>query len=344
MLAGALGALGVVATGGLVVPLAGAEGTRKYGFPADERFRVLVTGDAGTDGAEHFAVTGAALAEHRRRPFGMALGLGDNIYEYGPFSSDDPQFESKFEKPNDGLDFPWLMAQGNHDNSGLLPGTGDWEARGQYEVEYHERSRRWFMPARYYSVRVPEDRPVAEFFVIDTNPVTSYVPQLLPYWTFNGEYMHRQRRWLRAGLASSPARYRFVCSHHPYVNNGPHGNAGSYDGITIGNYASGRHLKTWYEQDVLGTAHAILSGHDHSQQVLEPVRGTVQVVSGAASKTVNGSSRVTNPYDFQDFTGYGFMAMDVSPEGVDLAVHRVDTETERSEVVHRQRLATHARD
>jgi hypothetical protein len=344
VLAGALGALGTVAAGGVATPLAWAAGQRKYPLPSTERFRLLIAGDGGTDGPEHFAVTRAALTEHHRDRFELAVHLGDNIYEYGANSADDPQFETKFEKPNAGLDFPWLMVQGNHDNSGLIPGSSGWLHRGQYEVEYHDRSPRWVMPARYYSVRIPAERPVIEFFVIDTNPVTSYVPQLLPYWTYNGEYMQRQRRWLRSGLAHSSARVRVVCSHHPYLNNGVHGSAGRYDGALIGNYASGRHLKTLYEQDVIGVADLILSGHDHDQQILRPVRGTRQIVSGAASKSVHGQSREDNPHDFQDFDNYGFMTANVGPDGLDLAVHVVDVESGTSEVVHRQHLGARGRD
>lgn len=78
------------------------------------------------------------------------------------------------------------MALGNHDNSAIIPGDGSWLERGNNEVAYHSRSPRWWMPSRYYSVPLPADDPVAEFLVIDTNPLCAYIPPLLGYWSVNG--------------------------------------------------------------------------------------------------------------------------------------------------------------
>jgi hypothetical protein len=341
LLAGSVGALGLAGAG--LLPGVASASSGRYAFPEDREFAVLLTGDAGTGKDAQYAVADAARRIHREHPFGLALGLGDNIYEDGPEGPTDPEFQTKFERPNHDLDMPWLMVQGNHDHSGLIPGDGAWITRGDFEVKYHSRSRRWYMPRRYYSVRVPEHRPVVEFFVIDTNPVASYVPQLMPYWMPHGQYMREQRNWLRNGLANSPAKFRFVCSHHPYISNGAHGNAGRYDGVPGGNPLtdsfSGRFVKQLFEQDVLGKADAILSGHDHTLQVLEPVRGTTQVISGAAAKSVGGKSRESNPACHVDLTGFGFMRLYVTPDRVKLTVHRVDVGSTQSEVTYEQVLA-----
>ncbi|MFT4085940.1 MAG: metallophosphoesterase, partial [Gordonia sp. (in: high G+C Gram-positive bacteria)] len=228
--------------------------------------RILVTGDSGTGEKPQYAVTDAARKLHAAKPFDVALALGDNIYESGPNGPDDLQFQTKFEKPNTGLDVPWLMTLGNHDNSTVFPGDGGWLLRGNNEVAYHRRSRRWYMPSRYYSVRVGP----AEIFVLDLNPLAAYVPPVFsPEWEPGGAFMTRQARWLDKGLAASKAPWKLVCTHHPYLNNGPHGPAGDYDGLPAP--LNGVHLKEFVERHVAGRAHFLFSGHDHSQQVFDPV-------------------------------------------------------------------------
>ena len=136
----------------------------------------------------------------------------DNIDDSGPHGPDDEQFATKFENPNAGLDFPWAMVLGNHDTSSVFPGDGGWLARGNFEVAYHAKSPRWWMPSRYYSVRVPEQNPVVEFFVLDINPLAAYIPPFLdPYWAVDGPYMNEQRAWLDTALAESTAQWKIAC-------------------------------------------------------------------------------------------------------------------------------------
>ncbi len=57
-----------------------------------------------------------------------------------------------------------------------------------------------------------------------------------------------------------------------------------------------------------GRADVIMSGHDHTLQILEPTdrtRGTRQLVCGAASKTSDGRAHFTHPAAWQDFARHG---------------------------------------
>ncbi|BCN63952.1 hypothetical protein RE9431_24070 [Prescottella equi] len=321
---------------------AAAPAAGKLPFPTGSSVRVLVTGDAGTGTPPQWAVADAARTLHAAEPFDMALGLGDNIYEAGPNGDRDVQFATKFEDPNHGLDFPWVMALGNHDNSAVFPGDGGWLLRGNDEVEYHATSRKWWMPYRYYSVRVPEENPVVEFFVLDLNPVAAYLPPLfVQYWAVDGQFMNEQRAWLDAAIAASPAKWKIACTHHPYLNNGSHGDAGAYDGIPI-EPMNGVHAKRFFEDHVVGRCQFILSGHDHSLQVLEPTvesKGTRQIVSGAAAKNNHGkSTRPDRANLYQNFDDVGFMVMDLSPESVRLRVYTVDLPTAEPTLAFDRRL------
>ncbi|GAA4642516.1 metallophosphoesterase [Gordonia humi] len=314
------GTAAVLGASGTLAPEASA--AARFPLPKNaDRLRVLVTGDAGTGDQAQYAVTTAARKLHAAAPFHIALGLGDNIYESGPNGPDDAQFHAKFEKPNAGLDFPWLMALGNHDNTAIFPGDGGWLLRGDDEVKYHSRSRRWYMPSRFYSV----DLGVAEFFIVDLNPLAAYIPPFLsPEWEPGGHYMTRQARWLDKALASSSATWKFVCTHHPYANNGPHGPAGDYDGLPAP--LDGAAAKTFVERHIAGRAQFLFSGHDHSQQVLENVpglRGTRQIVSGAAAKTVNKASSKRFRARYENLRERGFMALDITESAVGLTAYEV---------------------
>ncbi|WP_327705932.1 metallophosphoesterase [Streptomyces decoyicus] len=301
-------------------------------------FAVLVTGDAGTGDEAQYAVAAAARDVCRAERIGLAVGLGDNIYENGPESDDDSEFQDKFERPNSGIDVPWLMVLGNHDCSGLIPGSGGDPSRGDREVSYAATSRRWYMPSRYYSVPLPAADPLVEFFAIDTIPWSSYVAQLDPHYRWDGPYMREQQSWLDGALRASRARWKVVIGHHPYLNNGKHGSAGSYDGFEIGNYTSGVHLKDMYEKVVCGRADLILSGHDHTLQILEPTArtgGTRQVVCGASAKTEDGTAHFGHPAAWQNFSDHGFMVLKVSGARLTIDAYTVDVATRKATLRHR---------
>ncbi|MFE5287883.1 metallophosphoesterase [Nocardia sp. NPDC056611] len=349
-----IGGTAAAAVGGAAALTVGAAPARaendpavgKFGFPDAQRLRVLVTGDAGTGARPQWQVADAMREQHARDPFSLALALGDNVYEQGPWADDDAQFAAKFENPNHDLDFPWLMVQGNHDNSSILPGDGGWLLRGDHEVAYHARSARWFMPSRYYSVRVPQENPVVEFFVLDLNPVAAYLPPLFqPYWAADGQFMTEQAAWLDRALDESPAPWKIACTHHPYRNNGPHGNAGEYDGLTI-DPIDGRHARDFFEAHVVGRCQFLLSGHDHSLQVLEPTtasKGTRQIISGAAAKSVHGEPSSggkgsPNGALYENYDALGFMVLDLTPTSADLGVYTVDLANGQSANVFQRRL------
>ncbi|MEU8892596.1 metallophosphoesterase [Streptomyces sp. NPDC048442] len=329
----------------------GAE-AEKFPFPqrpgSEGEFSVLITGDAGTGKEAQHAVAAAARQVCRTEGIGLAVGLGDNIYENGPESDHDSEFQTKFEEPNTGIDVPWLMVLGNHDCSGLIPGSGGDPSRGDREVSYARSSRRWYMPSRYYAAALPAGGgdPVVEFFALDTNPVASTVAQLDPHYQWDGPYMRAQREWLDGALAASRARWKVVIGHHPYLNNGKHGSAGSYDGFLVGHYTRGIHLKELYEEVVVGRADLILSGHDHTLQLLEPTTrtaGTRQIVCGASSKSGDGTAHSSHPAAWQNFSDHGFMVLKVSETAMTVDAYTVDVPTRTARLAHRIRTTTPVR-
>jgi len=237
--------------------------------------RFVLLGDAGTGEADQYKVAAAIGQVCKLYRCDFALELGDNIYDAGPSSARDPQFDSKFEKPYANLTFPFYMVLGNHDNSqdpantGATAGLGTWYQAGNYEVDYAKRtdraSEKWTMPGRYYSFA----RDDAAFIALDTNTLVYDDVPILPD---QDAVIQAQTKWVDGAVQQTGnATWRFAFGHHGYVSNGPHGNAGAYDGRPGVPGLSGDYVKSFFEAHLCGKVDVYFFGHDHDLQWLDPV-------------------------------------------------------------------------
>lgn len=159
------------------------------------------------------------------------------------------------------------MTLGNHDYGGGGSGYEFWKA--PYYVAYTDRSEKWTFPASFFRV----DAGVVELFSVDTNAML---------WGFFDD----QLPWLEERVPASTATWTIAFGHHPYLSNGPHGNAGSYDGQADEPVGGGTYVKDVFDQAICGEVDVYLSGHDHSKQWLESTcDGTELIVSGAGATT-----------------------------------------------------------
>ena len=309
--------------------------------PASPPLRFLAFGDFGSGNASQAKVAGAMKAVCKKDGCDFAVGTGDNFYEWGVSSSDDPQFKSRFEDMYAGMDFPFYMVLGNHDQSGPIPGSGVHPEKGEFQIEYTKKSARWKMPSRYYRVALPQPeiqdespgQPLIEFFAIDTNLLA---PQNIPMhgWYKPGRAFDlKQRSWLKQSLTESRAVWKWVVGHHPYRNNGHQGNAGRFIGFGL---ARGKELKKMYEENACGLADFLLTGHDHSMQWLPPYKDcgpkTQFLISGAAAKE-NGPeeddfSGRSNPAIYEKYHALGFFWIQVKPEAVTIRAYSVSKDGE----------------
>lgn len=267
--------------------------------------RFILTGDTGTGSETQYKVAATIERVCAERGCDFMAILGDLIYESGVSSPDDPQFEEKFEKPYAGLDFPVYTVLGNHDNSydpltgihGEDAGIGHWYAAGDHMVAYHYRTDRmtdkWQLPDRYYSFRYGD----AEFFALDSNTM---MYNHVATGSTNPEAYQKaidQGAWFDEAVAASDAGWKFTLAHHPYVSNGEHGDAGSYDDEELGPLGehaapgiSGEPVKAFFDDHVCASGEVDLhfAGHDHDLQWLKPVPqcgDTEFIVSGAGAKS-----------------------------------------------------------
>lgn len=262
----------------------------------------LVFGDWGRKGekdqsdvAAQMAVT-AKLVDAK-----FIISVGDNFYENGVSSVDDPQWQTSFEKvyhaPS--LQVPWHVALGNHDYHGNCDA----------QIEYHTVSPRWNLPARYYvrSEKI-DDATTADFFYLDTTPmIKSYYRATNPEPTRANvitQDVPKQLAWFKAALAASKAQWKIVIGHHPiYSGGGMFGHGDTPE--LIENILP---LLQEYQVPVY------FNGHDHNLQHLQA--GAVNLFDSGAGSRVRPVSK-TEYTKFADACS-GFTAVALQPDRMDV--------------------------
>jgi tartrate-resistant acid phosphatase type 5 len=161
--------------------------------PPQKKIRFVAVGDTGTGGEKQYEVARAMEAKCKKSGCDFALILGDNIYNNGVSSVNDPQFISKFERPYQNLNFKFYMTLGNHDYRGNI----------QAQIDYTKKSKKWVMPGRYYSFNVGP----LYIYSIDSNKPSD-----------------EQGKSITAGLKNSKAAWKLVFGHHPRYTNGVYKN------------------------------------------------------------------------------------------------------------------------
>ena len=232
----------------------------------------LAVGDWGRDGAFHQADVAAWMAKVATNlDAAFVISVGDNFYENGVASVDDPKWRTSFEDvyAAPSLQVPWYVALGNHDYHGNT----------QAQLDYAKTSKRWRMRGRWYSnyqaVFTERGRVGVELFVLDTSPfIAAYHADGEKKVKVAGQRTAPQLRWLDAALAQSTAEWKVVVGHHPIYSAGQYGlPGGSPELVAQVDPILQRHRVPLY-----------LCGHDHDLQHI--ARGaTHYVCTGAGSLT-----------------------------------------------------------
>ena len=245
----------------------------------DDSISLIALGDTGHPSTTQAEVAAAMSRWSGRRPAELVLLLGDNFYDDGVRSTDDPLWERCFETPYDlpGLDVPFYAVLGNHDYNG----------NPQAQVQYVGRTRRWTMPDRYYAFTraLGADHEVL-FVALDTVTVSKLTPEGA-----------EQRRWLRETLRESTARWKVAFGHHPVRS----GSRGKHQ------RRMAERVEPIFEQEGLDL---YLAGHRHYQAVLRGAGPTLYVISGTGSKPRDAQ------WDHQTLIASsepGFCSIDITP-------------------------------
>ena len=260
--------------------------------------RFAAVGDTGRATAGQTAMAAVLADVCARQGCDFVLLLGDNAYEEGLESVEDPRWTTLFEAPFAAVGAPFHPVLGNHD--GGRRGMGLDLARGDVQVAYSAFSARWSMPGRWYSLR----RGAVDLFALDT-PLAQLDGLGAPVVGRYRDRMDAQRAWVRQALASSAAPWRIGYGHHPLLSNGRHGDAGDYDGAGLVPFVNGTGVRDFLQDELCGRVDLYLSGHDHNRQWLVPdCEGTQLMVLGAGAKTTKLEG--SHPVRFADDSQTGF--------------------------------------
>lgn len=289
-------------------------GSNNPATPTTVRF--IAMGDTGTGSNDQLKVGNTIAALCKARGCDFVTLLGDNIYDSGASSVDDPIWQTHFETPYAAINLDFYAVLGNHDYGHGGAGT-DFQ-KGKNEIDYTAKSTKWKMPAAYYHHVPKTGGGAVELFALDTNMAM-----------FGQD--SAQRKDVGGWIAASKADWKIAIGHHPYKSNGPHGNAGSYDekfGVSLPT-VNGKSVKSYLDDVICGKVDLYLSGHDHSRQWLnESCKGTELAVSGAGAKATELVGK--NPYLFQSIE-LGFLYVVI--EGKKLTAEFVD-ENGQTEFTH----------
>jgi len=197
----------------------------------------------------------------------FVVAVGDNFYEDGVKSVDDPQWQSSFEKVYTAasLQVPWRAILGNHDYHGNCDA----------QIAYSNFSKRWTMPARYYTrSERSDDATMADFFYIDTTPMAKLDDDEA---AFRGKVtthdLPAQVAWLEAALKASSAPWKIVIGHHPVYSGGVHGDTPYIV----------KHILPLLEEYKV---QAYFNGHDHDLQHLEAGKVNLFCTGGGSKPRV----------------------------------------------------------
>ncbi|TPG40604.1 acid phosphatase [Sphingomonas koreensis] len=281
---------------------------------AGDTLNFLAVGDWGREGRNHqrdVAVQMGRAADRLGAQF--VVSVGDNFYDDGVASIDDPAWRNSFEQVYDApsLQVPWQVALGNHDYRGSV----------QAQIDYSAVSKRWRLPARWYDfTQTAPDGATVHFFVIDTSPMIRHYYDDGATVVKVGDQRANvpvQLAWLDRALARSSADWKIVIGHHPVYT----GKA-SEQQVAVGNvsdeHRQGGNPELIAALDPILQRHDValyLNGHDHDLQHVHH-GDTHYICTGAGSLTEDRC--FAEESDFCSFES-GFVACRVDRQNLSVA-------------------------
>jgi tartrate-resistant acid phosphatase type 5 len=272
----------------------------------DQALNFIVMGDWGRNGGDHQRQVAEQMGQTASvARVNFVITTGDNFYPRGAVTTEDPLWKFSFEDiyTDSSLHVDWYPVLGNH----------DYASKPDAQVAYTILSRRWSMPARYYSKKININYDSAKqilFAFIDTSPL---VPQ---YYTGIGEAVQsqdstKQKQWLEKILSdtSSCIKWKIVVGHHPMYTGGSR----TADHDTRAIRKSLEPILKKYKVD------AYLAGHEHSLQYIGPVDGVHHFISGAASERTRARMLPISKFAASK---YGFMLFSATHQ--DMVVQVID--------------------
>jgi hypothetical protein len=242
-------------------------------------------------------------AEQRIQPEALLL-LGDNFYGHLDGGVDCDRWNTQFEAmyPPDRFAGPCYALLGNHDYNVEPAGKAD----AQLAYAAAHPGTRWNMPAKWYRLELPRERPMATVLMLDSNYQKPTVEKL----SLTPGERAAQALWLKAELEKPRTTpFLIVCGHHPLYSNAGDGTPliAEWDGLFR------RH-----------GVHLYFCGHIHDLEHLEFAgHPTSFVVTGGGGTTLRENQSLHSSATNQFNAGiHGFTHLEMTRER--LAIRHID--------------------
>lgn len=195
---------------------------------------------------------------------------GDNFQIRGPQSTQDylwiSSFESIYTHPSTLVN--WYPALGNHDHAGNV----------QAQIDYSDISRRWSMPANYYTVVEDRNDVSIRVVILDTQPILSAYENSDFGSVFSWDNAEKQLAWADSVLSAAKEDWKIIIGHHPVYSAHPtRGNSKAL--VEHLNPIMKKHDVDFY-----------IGGHDHIFQHMKDGKSDIDYFVNTAGSEVRPSS------------------------------------------------------
>ncbi len=174
-----------------------------------DKFNFYIANDLGRNGyydQKPIAEKMGVMAEEIGPEF--VIATGDVHHFEGVRSVNDPLWMTNYELiySHPELMIDWFPILGNHEYRGST----------QAVLDYTHTSRRWSMPARYYTKTFAEEGTTIRIVWIDTTPMMDkYRNENETYPDAVQQDINKQLAWLDSVLTSAKEEWVIVAGHHP---------------------------------------------------------------------------------------------------------------------------------
>ena len=266
----------------------------------DKKFNFYVANDLGRNGyydQKTIAELMGVMAENGADPE-FVLATGDVHHFEGVRSVNDPLWMTNYELiySHPELMIDWFPLLGNHEYRGNT----------QAVLDYSRISRRWNMPARYYTKAFNEEGTTVRVVWIDTTPlIDKYREESDKYPDAGRQNIATQLEWLDATLAAAKEDWVVVVGHHPiYAET-------SKDDI--------ERINMQQRVDTILRRHRVdmyINGHIHNFQHIRVNGSNIDYITNSAGSL----SRKVNPVNGTVFCSSepGFSILSASPSSLEL--------------------------
>ena len=253
----------------IIFPYNAINSSLNSNFHNKDKYQIVFFGCHGKGSEKHTDVIKNYLNNHQITPDFFLLN-GDNFYDSGVENTESPLFKTCFETPyakhfTSQFFFPIL---GNHDyGEFFLGGLKNLllfrknRSSPQAQVQYSTKSKNWYMPGFYYSIK--DSNHIFELFCIDSNTIL---------------FHEKQQEWLKNKVTNSKAKWKILVSHHPLVTNGHH--ASEPDVIGLHNFINENFQKN---SNPNLNFNLFIAAHEHNNQVLIDSVHSYQIIVGNCS-------------------------------------------------------------